>query len=124
MRYMLMAQLLMLSAAAWGGDQSALCELAGKDIVSRSSSGLAQVSNIGDIGITCRVPARPFPINPGESRNGLSAAITVYEISSDGSKTLVPSDVHRSGGGGGRRSTRKSATKYRMRAACRRLSRC
>jgi len=83
MRHMLLVQLLMLSSAAWGGDKSALCELASKDIVSRSSSGLAQFSNIGDIRITCRVPVRPFPTKPGESRNGLRAATIVYEVSSD-----------------------------------------
>ena len=57
--------------------------------MSRSSSGLAQVSNLGDIQITCRVPARPFPTKPGESHNGLRAATTAYKISPDGSKELV-----------------------------------
>jgi len=69
--------------------------------VSRSSSGLAQVSNLGDIEIICRVPARPFPIKPGESRNGLRAATTAYKISPDGSKKSIPSEVHESGGGFG-----------------------
>lgn len=86
---------------AFGGDKPASCELASKDIVSRSSSGLAQVSNLGDIQITCRVPARPFPTKPGESRNGLRAATTAYKISPDGHKKLVSSEVHQSGGGGG-----------------------
>jgi hypothetical protein len=44
---MLMAQLLLLSSVAFGGDKSASSELARKSIVSRSSSGLAQVSNLG-----------------------------------------------------------------------------
>ena len=101
MRYMLTAQLLLLSSLAFGGDKPALCELASKSIVSRSSSGLASVSNLGDIRFTCRVPARPFPTKPGESRNGLRAATTAYKISPDGSKKLVPSEVHQSGGGGG-----------------------
>jgi hypothetical protein len=70
--------------------------------VSRSSSGLAQISNLGDIDITCHAPAaRPFPTKPGESREGLKAATTVYSISPDGSKKLVPSEVHEHGGGGG-----------------------
>ena len=86
---------------AFGGDKPASCELASKGIVSRSSSGLAQVSNLGDIQITCRVPARPFPTKPGESRNGLRAATTAYKISPDGHKKLVPSEVHQSGGGFG-----------------------
>src|SRR6266446_2820074 len=99
---MLLAQTLLLSSVALGGDKPASCELASKSIVSRSSSGLAQVSNLGDIQITCRVPARPFPTEPGgKGRNGLRAATTVYKISPDGSKRLVPSEVHQSGGGGG-----------------------
>jgi hypothetical protein len=96
-----MAQLLVLSSVAFGGDKPASCELASKSIVSLSSSGLAQVSNLGDIQITCRVPARPFPTKPGESRNGLRAATTAYKIYPDGSKKSVPSEVHQSGGGGG-----------------------
>ena len=101
MRYVLLAQLLFLPCVAFGGDQPAACELASKSIVSRSSSGLAQVSNLGDIQITCRVRARQFPTKPGESRNSLRAATTAYEISPDGSKKLVPSEVHQFGGGGG-----------------------
>jgi hypothetical protein len=101
LRYMLMAQLLLLSSVAVGGDKPASCELASKSIVSRSSSRLAQVSNLGNIQITCRVPARPFPTKPGESRDGLRAATTAYKISPDGSKRLVPSEVHQSGGGFG-----------------------
>src|SRR5580704_17791047 len=92
---------LLLSSVAFGGDKPASCELARKSIVSRSSSGLAQVSNLGDIEITCRVPARPFPTKPGGSRNGLRVATTAYKIPPDGSKGLVPSEVHQSGGGGG-----------------------
>jgi hypothetical protein len=96
---MLMAQLLLLSSVAFGGDKPASCELASKSIVSRSSSGLAQVSNLGDIQIRCRVPARPFPTEPGESRYMPRVATTAYRISPDGSKQLVPSEVHQSGGG-------------------------
>lgn len=98
---MLLAQLLLLSSVAFGGDKPALCELASKSIVSRSSSGLTQVSNLGDIQITCRVPARPFPTEPGgASRNGLRAATTAYKISPDGTRKLVPSEVNQTGGGG------------------------
>jgi len=79
----------------------ASCELARQSIVSRSSSGLAQVSNVGGIQITCRVPARPFPTKPGTSRSGLKAETTTYKVSPDGSKTLVLSEAHLSGGGGG-----------------------
>ena len=76
------------------------CELAKESILSRSSSGLAQVGNLGSIRMRCRIPARPFPTKPGESRNGLTAATTAYEVSADGSKKLVPSEVHVFGGGG------------------------
>jgi len=101
LRYTLLAQLLLLSSTALGGDKPASCELTGKSIVGHSSSGLAQVSNLGDIQITCSVPARPFPTEPGgESRKGLGAATAAYKISSDGGKRLVPSEVHQSGGGG------------------------
>jgi hypothetical protein len=99
---MLMAQLLLLSSVAFGGDKPALCELASKSIVSRSSAGLAQVSNLGNIQVTCRVPARPFPTEPGGAgRFGLRVATTAYKISPNGSRNLVPSEGHPTGGGGG-----------------------
>jgi hypothetical protein len=98
---MLLAQLLLLSSVAFGGEESASCDLASKSILSHSSSGLARISNLGDIQITCRVPARPFLTEPGESRYMLRAATTAYKISPDGSKKLVPSEVHPTGGGGG-----------------------
>ncbi len=101
MRHILLVQLVLLPCVAFGGDKPATCELASKSIVSRSASGLAQVSNVGDIQITCRVPARPFPTKPGETRNGLRVATTTYKISADGSRKLVPSEVHQSGGGFG-----------------------
>lgn len=100
MRYVLLAQILLLSLFAFGGNKAASCELATKNIVSRSSSGIAQVSNLGDIQITCYVLARPFPTKAGEFRNGLKAATTVYEISADNRKKLVASEANRSGEGG------------------------
>lgn len=90
-----------LSSVAFGADKSASCELTGKSIVSRSPAGLAQVSNLGDIQIRCRVPARPFRTKPGERRNGLRATTFAYKISPDGSKKLVLSEVHAFGGGFG-----------------------
>jgi hypothetical protein len=100
MKCMLIAQLLVLSSLAFGGDKPASCELESKKITSRSSSGLAQVSNLGDIQITCRVLARPFPTKPGEFRDGLKVATAAYQISPDGSKKQVPSEEHQTGGGG------------------------
>lgn len=100
MKYKLLAQLLLFSSVILGSDKHASCELANKNIVSRSSSGVAQVSNLGDIEITCRVASRPLAINPGESRNALTAASIAY-IFSDGGKKRVPSEVHQVGGGSG-----------------------
>lgn len=100
MRYIILAQILLSASATFASDIRPSCELAKESILSRSSSGLAQVSNLGSIRIRCRIPARPFPTKPGESRNGLTAATTAYEVSADGSKKLVPSEVHVFGGGG------------------------
>jgi len=98
---MMLSPILLFVAVAFAKDTLPSCELAKESIVSRSSSGLAQVSNLGGFRITCRVPARPFPTTPGgEPRYGLKAATTAYEISADGSKKLVPSEVHIVGGGG------------------------
>ena len=101
MRYIVLAQVLLFASVTFASDIRPSCELVKESILSRSSSGLAQVSNLGDIHITCRVPARPFPTKPDESRNGLRAATTAYEISANGSKKLVPSEVYYVGGGGG-----------------------
>ena len=97
MRYLLTTQLLLLSSLAFAADQPASCELVGKSVVSRSSSGLAQVSNLGDIQITCSVPARPY--SWGESRSLLNIATVAYQILPDGSKKLVPSETNKTGGG-------------------------
>jgi hypothetical protein len=93
---MLVTYLLLLSSMAFAGDQPASCELAGKSMVSRSSSGLAQVSNLGDIQITCS--ARPRPYSWGESRSPLKIATVAYQVLPDGSKKLVPSETNQTGG--------------------------
>jgi hypothetical protein len=99
-RYIATAQLLLFVSAAFGGDRPALCELASKSLVSRSSSGLPQVSNLGDIEIRCRVPTRPFRTKPGgEGQYMARIATTAHKVSSDGGKQLVLSEVHQSGGG-------------------------
>ena len=47
-------------------------------------------------------PGAAVPTEPGgEGRYGLKAATTVYKIFPDGSRKLVPSEVHQFGGGGG-----------------------
>ena len=101
MRFVMLTPILLYASVAFATDTLPSCEIAKESIVSRSSFGLAQVSNLGGIRITCRVPARPFPTTPGgERRYSLKAATTAYEILRDGSKKLVPSEVHILGGGG------------------------
>jgi hypothetical protein len=99
LRYLLITQLMLLSSVAFGGDKPVSCELVGKSVVSHSSSGLAQVSNLGLIQIECHVAARLFPTEPGEARYLLKVATVAYQISPDGSKKLVPSEVNQTGGG-------------------------
>jgi hypothetical protein len=98
---MILAQILLSASVTFASDIRPSCELAKESILSRSSSGLAQVSNLGSIRITCRVPPRPFPAKPGESRNGLTVATTAYEILVSGSRKLVASEVYLVGGGFG-----------------------
>ena len=97
---MMFSPILLFASVAFATDTRPSCELAKESIVSRSSSGVARVSNLGGIRITCHVPARPFPTKPGEGRDGLKASTTAYEISADGSKKLVPSEIHIVAGGG------------------------
>jgi hypothetical protein len=99
LRYLLITQLMLLSSVAFAGDRPASCELVGKSVVNRSSSGLAQVSNLGLIEIECHVPARPFPTKPGEARYVLRVVTVAYQIFPDGSKKPVPSEVIQTGAG-------------------------
>jgi hypothetical protein len=72
---------MLLSSVAFAGDKLVSCELVGKSVVSHSSSGLAQVSNLGLIQIECQVAVRPFPTKPGEARYLLKVATVAYQIS-------------------------------------------
>ncbi len=101
-RYIILAQMLLSASVVSASDISPSCELARESILSRSFFGLVQVSNLGNIRITCRVPPRPFPTKPGDFRKGLRAETTAYEISANGTKTLVPSEVNVTGGGSDR----------------------
>ena len=101
MQYIVLAQILLSASVTFASDIRPSCELAKESILSRTSSALAQVSNLGSIRITCRVPARPFPTKPGESRNGLRAETSAYELSANGSKKLIPSEVQVVGVGNG-----------------------
>ena len=99
MNRVLLAHLLFLSVAAFGGDKTTVCELATRSIVDRSSSGLAQVSNLGDISIRCRVAAKPLPAAPGVHSTMLQPSTTAFQIAPDGRKKPIPSEVQVSGGG-------------------------
>ncbi len=101
MHFIIIAQILLSASATFASDIRPSCELAKENILSRSSSGFAQVNNLGSIRLTCRVPARPFPAKPGQRRNAFTAATTAYEISASGSKKWVSSEVHSTGGGFG-----------------------
>jgi hypothetical protein len=90
---------MLAASVAFAADKPALCEFAKPSIVSVSSSGLAQVSNLGNIEITCRVSGRPFPTRPGENRRALKIVTTAFELLPDGSKKAVPSEAHETGGG-------------------------
>jgi hypothetical protein len=73
----------------------ASCEV-GHSSLNRSSSGVAQVSNLGFIGIQCRVPRRRYK----SVQNGLKVDATVYQVSPSGVRSIVPSRVSVSGSGG------------------------
>jgi hypothetical protein len=99
LRYFVLAPILLFASVAFANDIRPSYELEEKDVIGRSSSGIARVSNLGGIEITCRIPARPFPTKPGESRNGLRALTNAFEILPDGTKKLVPSEANSVGGG-------------------------
>jgi hypothetical protein len=99
LKYLLLAQILFVSCVAFAGDGTASCEIADKSILARTASGLAQVSNVGNIEITCSVPARAFPTTPGgKPLGGLKVATKAYKVSRDGGEKLVPSEVNVTGG--------------------------
>jgi len=95
LKYLLLAQILLTACLASAGDETASCNLTDKSVVARTSSGLAQVSNMGDIEITCSVPARL------ERPYMLKVATVASQISADGSKKPVPSEAIPTGSGVG-----------------------
>lgn len=98
LRHVALVLLPLVSSFAVGGDGLASCEIADQSVVSRSSSGVAQVSNLGLIHIRCPVAARPWPLKPGESYSGLTAETTLYALSANSGRSLVPSEVNVSAG--------------------------
>jgi hypothetical protein len=98
MRYAVL-QLLLLSTLGFADHAPASCQISDKSVLSNSASGIAQVSNLELIQISCHVAARGPLMKPGEVRYGLKAEAAVYKISADGTRNSVPSDVNVSGGG-------------------------
>src|SRR6185437_6472647 len=97
---MVLAHILLLTSLAAVDGHTASCKLRDSSILSHSSAGLAQVSNLAFIEVECSVPARPFPSKPGEFRAGLRAATTAYQIDQSGVRKEVPSETNVRGGGG------------------------
>lgn len=102
-------QLMLIAALAAGtgqlapaGGASCTVEPTDAGAVSRSSRGVAQVSNLDLIQLKASVPSRPLPASG--VLEGLQAEVTVYQISSKGEKNIVPSAVKSSGGGGDERA--------------------
>lgn len=80
----------------------AACGVEPSSIVSRSPAGLAQVSNLALLYMRVSTPPRRVPA-PG-ALQGLRAEATVNQIAPDGSRTIVPSSVNATGGGGDTRA--------------------
>ena len=65
-------------------------------MLSRSSSGVVQVSNLPLMPLECRrFPRRPMP--PSQVQYPFTVQAAVYQLSETGQKTLVPSSVSASG---------------------------
>jgi hypothetical protein len=100
MRLLILAEVLLVTSTVFASDKLATCTLSEKSVVSRSPAGIAQVSNLGLIDITCSVPdTRPFPSKPGEFRRPLKVQTAVYQIEEDGSTKWVASEPNATGGG-------------------------
>jgi hypothetical protein len=100
MKYYMIVAILLLSSLAFAADKQASCVIDDKSILSRSPSGVPQVSNLGLIQITCRAPGRPWPSDPkpGFGRFALRLKTVAYQIGDDGTKTVVPSFSNVTGG--------------------------
>ena len=102
MRYFalaLLSQSLLFVPRALSADIRPSCALAEKSIIGRTPTGLAQVSNLDSVEVTCRIPARRVPTKPGEGLDGLGVHTNAYEISPNGERKLVPSEVKVPGSG-------------------------
>jgi hypothetical protein len=93
--------ILLLSSVVFASDQQAPCVISDKSVLSRSRSGVPQVSNVREVEITCHAPLRPWPSNlkPGSTRLPLRVKALAYQIGKDGARTVVPSSSNQTGGG-------------------------
>ena len=100
MKYYMIVAILLLSSLAFAADKQASCVIDDKSVLSRSPSGVPQVSNLGLIQITCRAPGRPWPSDPkpGFGRFALRLKTVAHQIGDDGTKTVVPSFSNVTGG--------------------------
>ena len=96
-RYLLAAQLLvplLIPINAFAATDGDVCLLEPSSIVSRSPSGINQVSNVGDIRVHCSVPARPVSLKPGEGLMPFSAkTANAFLLLPNGSVKEVSADV-------------------------------
>jgi hypothetical protein len=75
------------------------CSVLAASILSRSSSGVVQVSNLPLMQLECRrFPRRPLP--PSGVQYPLTVEAAVYQVSETGARNLVPSLVAASGSDG------------------------
>src|SRR5262249_40657781 len=81
----------------------ASCAIDPQSIVSRSSTGVAQVSNLALI-YARAVVSPPRPVPAGGALLGLRVEATVRQIVPNGGRTIVTSTVNMTGGGGDLRS--------------------
>jgi hypothetical protein len=97
----------LLRAQTPARDGGATCQVQPNSVVSRTASGVPQVTNLGLIDMEARVPRRPVLNNPDY---GVKADVTVYELAPDGTRKAVRSSVQSSGGGGDPRTEYDSFT--------------
>jgi hypothetical protein len=72
------------------------CSVLAPSILSRSSSGVVQVSNLALMSFECRrSPPRPMP--PSQVQYPFKVEAVVYQVSETGQRILVPSTVTASG---------------------------
>ena len=90
---------LCIAPLAVAAEPRTVCKVLDQSIVGRSAAGIAQVSNLAEIQLQCNIAGRPFPIKPGETRNGLRATATAAQETPHGGERETAVQVNVSGGG-------------------------